>query len=432
MKLSNKVKLRKRVLFHDLLVYLTERNGHIRMHILQRKCPVCGCEEGEMIRTVPVSPLLCEDSRLCSYDIVSCADCGMVFADSALTAEQLDAYYTSCNMYDTASYNKVEEYKANQELYFSQILPYLNKDTKLADIGCANGYFLRFLREKGYSNLWGIDPSESSIRKLREAQINGVVGSAYDRGILEGKKGTFDIVTVCGVLEHLLFPELAVQNIKRLLKSDGILYILVPNAEGFERYPWELPNYFNREHINYFTPKTLDFLLCRAGLHRCSPDVDCRTIVMPAEVPLPEMAISAAYRLRPADETGRISVCSYFDQFENRWANVKRAVLESLDSGKPILIWGTGALSAFLLSNMPELLERVVGFLDNDKSRHGTNYYGKQIFRPEEISRWKDAAIIVCVMTSRNSVLHQIDEMRIKNQIILLSQTEGLEEDLTC
>lgn len=402
------------------------------MHIFQRNCPVCGCEEGELIRTVPVSPLFREDTCPGFYDVVSCADCGMVFADSALTTEQLDTYYASNNMYDTASYIKVEEYGATQELYYSQIAPYLNKNTKLADIGCANGYFLHFLKEKGYLNLWGVDPSESSIYHLKEAQINGIVGSAYDRSILDGKKGTFDIVTVCGVLEHLLYPEQAVQNIKHLLKNDGILYILVPNAEGFERYPWELPNYFNREHINYFTPKTLDFLLCRSGLQRCSPDVDCRTIVMPAAVPLPEMAISAVYRLCPADETGRKSVRSYFDQFENNWADVRRSVCESLASDKPILIWGTGALSAFLLSNMPELLERVVGFLDNDESRHGTDYYGKQVFGPEKISQWEDATIIICVMTSRNSVLQQIDKMGIKNKIISLTGAEKQEEGLKC
>ena len=77
---------------------------------------------------------------------------------------------------------------------------------------------------------------------------------------------------------QIIFHNLCLSSIC-LLKKTGAIYVSVPNAEGFKDYLREVPNYFNQEHINYFTSGSLDLLCARSGLARCSSDADCYHVV---------------------------------------------------------------------------------------------------------------------------------------------------------
>lgn len=395
--------------------------------LLKRKCPVCGAQQGVLIKRLPLNLSAEMRSRINypdHFNLVSCDECGMLFSDISLTKADVDNYYVNCNMYDNASNVKSKVYDEGCKLYYDAISPYITEESRIIDIGCGNGNFLDFLKVKGFKNLYGMDPSESSIQKLKENEINGLVGNIYDR-VPEKLQEKFDIVIFSFVFEHLLIPESCLKNLISLMKKpNGILYIAVPNAIGFKKYLRELPNYFNQEHINYFTPKTLDYFCARNGLHRCSSEEECYHVMCPSS---PEMVISAVYcqtgkkaKDKIYDESGKESAIAYLEKMEQYQEQKKNAINVLLEEQNPLIIWGTGGYATSLLCDIPALLERVVCFVDNDYNKQSNTFFGKEVISPDKLINFSAAIIVVCVMMDKDSIVKQIQDMNISNRIFLL------------
>ena len=65
----------------------------------------------------------------------------------------------------------LESQRSNLNKYLKKIKHYLNsddKDTKILDIGCGFGYFLKICEEKTRWKLYGVDVSEFAITQARK------------------------------------------------------------------------------------------------------------------------------------------------------------------------------------------------------------------------------------------------------------------------
>lgn len=88
---------------------------------------------------------------------------------------------------------------------------------------------------------------------------------------------------------------------------------------------------------------------------------------------------------------------------------------------KKVIIWGTGAYTMWLLKYIPDILDQVVCFVDNNKEKQGKDLCGKKIYAPEYLKRDENESIIlICVMKYANSIARQIEEMKINKKYILL------------
>jgi hypothetical protein len=80
------------------------------------------------------------------------------------------------------------------------------------------------------------------------------------------------VVTSIEVFEHVTEPLEEARRIRMLLRPGGALYVTTPNFASLTRRlvgaRWRAIEY--PEHLNYFTPSTLDKLLSRAGFRRAS------------------------------------------------------------------------------------------------------------------------------------------------------------------
>lgn len=100
-------------------------------------------------------------------------------------------------------------------------------------IGCGLAVELLLLRKRGYNTI-GLDPQQSFLLKGKKG------GNADDLIQAIGEQiplrdGTFDLVLLFEVLEHVMKPALVLNEINRLLKPGGILFVTVPNRF----YPFE-------------------------------------------------------------------------------------------------------------------------------------------------------------------------------------------------
>ncbi|MCB0410763.1 MAG: class I SAM-dependent methyltransferase, partial [Flavobacteriales bacterium] len=104
----------------------------------------------------------------------------------------------------------------------------------LIDVGCGKGYFLSQLQGKGLE-LTGCD----IVDKGESKNYNYVKGNIEK---LPFKDNEFDIVTCFHTLEHIISPEKAISELKRIAKKQ--LIIAVP----CQRYFY----YTLDEHVNFY------------------------------------------------------------------------------------------------------------------------------------------------------------------------------------
>ena len=121
-------------------------------------------------------------------------------------------------------------------------LKLINKEyPKHLDVGCADGTFTKFYLEK-FPNTkgHGVDISETVCV---QAQKNCPEGTfiAADCYHLPFKDNTFDLVHCAEVLEHLESPDLAIEEIRRVLKPGGHFILTTPNenAEDYVEHLWK-------------------------------------------------------------------------------------------------------------------------------------------------------------------------------------------------
>ena len=133
---------------------------------------------------------------------------------------------------------------------------------RLLDVGCHTGIFLEVARRAGWEAC-GVEPSRWSADRARARGLQVVDGTL---AAAELPEGSFDVVTMWDVVEHLADPLAELRRARRLLRPGGLLALSTMNVEAWfprllgRRWPW-----YMQMHLYYFTPRTLGRMLERAG-----------------------------------------------------------------------------------------------------------------------------------------------------------------------
>ena len=167
----------------------------------------------------------------------------------------------------------VGRYLAKHVLRLQSLLesPGRERAFRLVDYGCGSGAFVRMAVLFGF-DAEGIDLSPS--RRRIAAAHGAVVHESWEERDRHSP-GPLDAVTLFEVLEHVPEPLELLREVTRRLRSGGVVIIEVPDAtdvtsgERFEDFHKLNP----LEHVNAFTPRTLDQLCRRAGLARVTKPV---------------------------------------------------------------------------------------------------------------------------------------------------------------
>lgn len=121
------------------------------------------------------------------------------------------------------------------ELYrhnYKEFLPE-NKDAKVLEIGCGQGYFLDFLGEQGYQNILGVDLSREAIEFCLERGLSKVKLIGDLREFLSSS-AMYDFVVLNDVIEH--FPKTEVLNylekIREKMNMGGVIIVKTGNMSS--------------------------------------------------------------------------------------------------------------------------------------------------------------------------------------------------------
>jgi 2-polyprenyl-3-methyl-5-hydroxy-6-metoxy-1,4-benzoquinol methylase len=102
---------------------------------------------------------------------------------------------------------------------------------RFLDVGAGYGFASRRALDEGFE-VDALDPSPASCRVFEEMNGFKPEAAAFDDAFAAARRGTYDVVLLNQVIEHVLDPENVARNIAAVLKPGGIAAIGVPHFGG--------------------------------------------------------------------------------------------------------------------------------------------------------------------------------------------------------
>lgn len=130
---------------------------------------------------------------------------------------------------------------------------------EVLDAGCGVGYGAAMLAEAGAARIVGLDVSPEAIEDatVRAGSIGEFVLGDLER--LPFKPRSFDVVVCFEAIEHVRRRELALDELRRVLRPGGVLIVSSPNRDVY------LPG--NPHHVHEYTPSELHAALTKRFGH---------------------------------------------------------------------------------------------------------------------------------------------------------------------
>ena len=408
----------------------TEHYCYLHMSIKKshRPCPVCSTREVEVIHhqrfILPAGHPL-----PASFDVVACPTCGMTYADTAGTASDYDKYYADYSKYaDQATStggggNQHDQARlAETATEIAKHIP--NRSLKIVDIGCANGGLLGALKERGYSHLFGVDPSPACVENTKK-QFGIPASQGWLLALPEEAKSA-DLAIVSHVFEHVLDLRDALARMHESLSAEGVIYVEVPDAQRYVDCLTSPFQDFNTEHINHFDAASLENLFEAAGFD--SLTIGTKTLQAAAGVPYPALfgffrkrknALQSALHQWKRNPAFRKSMDIYIAKSRAELAAIDGRL--QLATSGPVIVWGTGQLTLKLLAETSLGRTSIAAFTDGNPINHGKCLCDIEIIAPERLCALPPYPIIIGTLLHHLEITKRIRALGLDNPIVTLN-----------
>jgi SAM-dependent methyltransferase len=263
--------------------------------------------------------------------IASCDGCGLIVQNPQPSDAQLGAIYGSNYFIGSSENDRLATQfdlvkRATASLQLDEIAAYLSNRGKTAEglslleIGCGHGNMLIEARNQGYQ-VHGLEYSADAARVANDKVRAEVVRvGALTRDTFPEQ--SFDVCILADVIEHVRDPASFVQDIRRILKTGGVIFIATPSTASWSaRLLGQHWMEYKPEHLFYFDRNTLTRLMSNAGFD--------------------QIEISSGRKVLTADY-----VIGHFDKFPvpvlSPLLSGLRTVTPSALLGKPVTITASG------------------------------------------------------------------------------------------
>lgn len=214
------------------------------------ECPVCG---GTSFSTYQVGRTA----------MLRCHDCHVTLTPRHISIENDERFYEHEYVMNPSSRASARQLHYSRYPEFIRLIAetrvYGPTSGRWLDVGCGTGAFLEECRHAGYE-VEGVELSKSAASEARNAALKVT-------RTLEECDGSYDVVSMWHVLEHMQEPRVTLQSLRAMIRPNGVLCIRVPDFTSVwsrllgDRWVWFQP----RQHIVHFGPKNLQRLLHESG-----------------------------------------------------------------------------------------------------------------------------------------------------------------------
>jgi len=238
---------------------------------VNRFCPVCADE----LLTSKSSALI---STFGDRTYRRCANCGIIFMDRTCKPSieyEKDYFFESYKQQYGKTYledfENIKEASKKRLKVIKNISPAQTQNRKeedkpsLLDIGCAYGPFLAAAKEEGFSPT-GIDPAQDAVQYVNEKLGIKAIHSLFPAPS-SLFPAPFDVITLWYVIEHFKNCVHVFEEIKKLLKPNGILAFSTPSFSGISGRV-NINNFLSAspaDHRTVWSPRMCKKALSNAG-----------------------------------------------------------------------------------------------------------------------------------------------------------------------
>ncbi|MBK9291954.1 MAG: class I SAM-dependent methyltransferase [Bacteroidetes bacterium] len=228
-------------------------------------CPLCGDDKANVFHETKDYFLTKEE-----FSVLECPTCRHLYTYPWPERHNLSKYYQSENylshkekpesMFEIL-YDRVRWF--NLRVKFSQSAKGLQKG-KLLDYGCGRGDFAGLASKRGWE-CYGLEQDDEARTFAKQRHKITVFAPGETDGI---QAGSFRLITMFHVLEHLPDVDTTFKNIHNWLEPTGRLIIALPNPDSYdachyEKYwaAWDVPR-----HLHHFRSEVIIRVAEKHGL----------------------------------------------------------------------------------------------------------------------------------------------------------------------
>jgi len=233
------------------------------------KCRICANQDLEVFLSLGKTPLansflskeeLEKEERKYPLELAFCLTCKLVQLTCIVPPDIMFKNY----VYVSSTSNTFK-------IHFTKMAEDLSKEFKLnsnslvVDIGSNDGLLLKGFQKNGIQTI-GVEPA-ANIAEIAQKDgvetVNDFFNSNVVKQIIE-KKGNADVVTANNVFAHIDNIDYVINDVKDLLKKDGIFVIEVQYfVDTIQQMTFD--NVYH-EHLSYFTLTSLNYFFKKHGM----------------------------------------------------------------------------------------------------------------------------------------------------------------------
>jgi SAM-dependent methyltransferase len=235
-----------------------------------RSCPVCGAPPEaatlfleENIDETKLSGFSYASRKTPEYmchRLVRCSACDLVYVAAPPAQEAL------AEAYHQAEYDSSEEANDAATAYVRAMRPILERlpqRTSVMEIGAGTGILLELLRDEGFTELVGVEPSAAAIAAAPPHRRPWLREGIFLED--DFQPHSFDLICCFMTLEHVRDPLLTVASARHLLKRGGALVTVTHNYRSWvNRLLGRRSPIIDIEHMQLFSDRSIRTLLERS------------------------------------------------------------------------------------------------------------------------------------------------------------------------
>jgi hypothetical protein len=200
------------------------------------------------------------------FSYYRCPPCKLLFCKYYLDAPRLGELYHQ--MADNTAGVPVDCLEKTQEGYFRIMQKHSPLTGDFMELGPDIGLFTNFcVKEGNFSRFWLFEPNQAVHPHLREV-LKGKCHtlSAEMMNYREIPDRTLSLAAMVHVLDHLLAPKEALENIRQKMKSGAILLVITHDeSSGLAKMAKRRWPPYCLQHPQLFNPESVENMLTSAG-----------------------------------------------------------------------------------------------------------------------------------------------------------------------
>lgn len=253
-----------------------------RKRIPFHSCPLCRGAKFEPVKTASCTGHALYDPRLpAEIEWVRCDDCSHVFTSGYFDEAALKILHAKTQTshepgYDLENQRLVAAEMIDRVIAISgpNIGPVRAAGSWL-DVGFGSGALFATAAEYGFKAA-GLDLRVASVHAMRALGYDAVCAPLES----VSPDQTFDVISMCDVVEHVPFPALLLNEARKRMSAGGLLLVSMPNTDSFAWRALDFaganPYWGEIEHYHNFSRDRLERLLTETGFETLNYSVSRR------------------------------------------------------------------------------------------------------------------------------------------------------------